>query len=815
MTNIPHHVRVMLSSLKFHGAAPEELRTIKDAEWQDLLSRWSLDRFPIPLRQACGDLLPEWVREQIDRDTIGNAERFERIKADYSKVAHAIGNANADHVVLKGFAQWPGYVEHPRFRRQSDIDLYCPPDSIVRAREALSGIGYETVDWVQPGPSDHIPPMIRKTGWKWRGDFFDPEMPISVEIHFRLWDEQGLHFGPADLDQFWFRRVERKVDDLVFPSLSPVDGLGYFALNVLRDLVRGRPRTYNLYELARFLNTNAEEKLFWQNWVDLHDETLRPLEAITFRLATHWFACRLPEPVQKEIDSLPAAVNSWFDLYEDSAVTTEFHPNKDLVWLHLSLIDFPRHRRTVLLNRLFPEQITPVDAPYIDKSPESKENRQDSRLRKRARYVGYVASRAAYHLRVLPSTLWHGARWWLATKNISKGFWTFFATAFLFDLGMYIFFILYNLYLLDRGFKENFLGMVASASAIGGMVGTIPAGMLAQRFGLRKAILVCLTALPLVFSLRSILGQEAALVALAFLGGATVSIWAVCISPAIAQLTDEHSRPFGFSVIFSAGIGIGILGGQIAGRLPGWLSQIGTAVTDLRAKQLALLIACGMMALATLPISRLRFTSAPAQERKLYPRNPFLLRYLPAIAVWSLAVGAFSPFFNAYMSQHLRIPVHQIGEIVSASHLSQLVAVLAAPMVFRKFGLVTGIMYTQIAAAIGLACLAAVPRASTAAMIYVGYMAFQWMSEPGMFSLLMNQVSPAERTGASTLNFLVINVSQAIAATVAGASFTRFGYPVVMGVTAGVAMVGALLFRFLLGSNQLPVTQPSPASLEA
>jgi predicted MFS family arabinose efflux permease len=220
-----------------------------------------------------------------------------------------------------------------------------------------------------------------------------------------------------------------------------------------------------------------------------------------------------------------------------------------------------------------------------------------------------------------------------------------------------------------------------------------------------------------------------------------------------------------------------------------------------------------VVALGAWPIARLRFASAPAAAKTFYPRNPFLLRYLPAMALWSLAVGSFSPFFNVYFAQHLHIPTNQIGTIFSASQLSQVLAILAAPVVFRRFGLVTGIMYTQIAAALALGCLAAVSGPSTAAVIFMGYTAFQWMNEPGMSSLLMNQVTPSEQTGASAMNFLVINVAQAIAAAVAGASFVRFGYPVVLSVTAIVGLAAALLFRLLLGKDPLPVSRPAPAEV--
>jgi predicted MFS family arabinose efflux permease len=139
--------------------------------------------------------------------------------------------------------------------------------------------------------------------------------------------------------------------------------------------------------------------------------------------------------------------------------------------------------------------------------------------------------------------------------------------------------------------------------------------------------------------------------------------------------------------------------------------------------------------------------------------------------------------------------------VFSASQFSQVVAILAAPLIFKRFGLVTGIMYTQIATAVALGCLSAVPGAASAALVYVGFMAFQWMSEPGMYSLLMNEVAPSDRSGASALNFLVISAAQAIAAFASGAAFSRFGYPAVIVVTAFVALLAAISFRLLLGNG--------------
>jgi predicted MFS family arabinose efflux permease len=77
-------------------------------------------------------------------------------------------------------------------------------------------------------------------------------------------------------------------------------------------------------------------------------------------------------------------------------------------------------------------------------------------------------------------------------------------------------------------------------------------------------------------------------------------------------------------------------------------------------------------------------------------------------------------------------------------------------------------------------------------------MSFQWMSEPGMNTLLMNHVAERERGGASSLNMLVFFSAQALASFVSGRCLDRFGYGVVLAATTGLAVVAAGLFRFLL-----------------
>ena len=53
--------------------------------------------------------------------------------------------------------------------------------------------------------ADHLPPLIRKSGWKWNGNYFDPAIPRGVELHFQLWDSDFELISIQTLDKVWER----------------------------------------------------------------------------------------------------------------------------------------------------------------------------------------------------------------------------------------------------------------------------------------------------------------------------------------------------------------------------------------------------------------------------------------------------------------------------------------------------------------------------------------------------------------------------------------------------------------------------------
>ena len=393
---------------------------------------------------------------------------------------------------------------------------------------------------------------------------------------------------------------------------------------------------------------------------------------------------------------------------------------------------------------------------------------------------------------------------WL--DRVPRGdFWFYFTAAVFFNFGFSVFFFLFNVYLLGFGLTERSLGLIGSCLAAGGLIGTIPAGILAERIGLRWTLTGAILFAAIFSVLRVSIVTTPAQLVLAVCSGAMMCSWGVCLSPTVAGLTTEQQRPFAFSLMFASGIGVAGLGGIAAGHLPDWfrthLQQ--TPLTLVQAERTTLILACCIATLALAPLSRLKLRPTAQRKRLIRISNPFLIRFLIAIAVWSLVTGAFPPFANVYFVHHLGFSLQAMGSAFSFSQLVQFAAVLVAPLLFRRFGIASGVMLTQLTTAAMLLSLALVHLPLHATWLYWGYMAAQCMNEPGIYSLLMDKVSGEERSAASSYTFFLSAGAQIIASSAVGLAIVRFGYPAVLCSIAVLAVIAASLFRRL--SDAAPI----------
>ena len=419
--NIPIFFAPLLSALQFQGASTDGLRQLDAAEWEALLAFCDRAHLTLPLSDLPAGVAPAWVAARIRTNVHDNTRRTNHIRETYRRLAQALGEAHLEHLVIKGFTQYPEFVRDANLRMQSDIDIFLPAESILPARDVILKMGYHELDPAPNVISDHIPTLVRRTDWQWRGNFYDPEMPPSIELHFCLWNDRLTRFAIKGWERFWDRRVTKSVDGFTFVSFDSVDHVAFLSFHILRDLLIGDWIIHHVYELAYFLHARAHDDGFWVSWRRSHSEQMRSLQAIVFALAKTWFLCEVSQEVERNIHELSPAIRQWLRHFSDSPLEWMFTPNHDSVWLHALLVDSFIVKVGVVRRLLLPNRIPPVRAANF---ASSKRRRFAGKAPQRLslRYAAHVADRLHHFFLVLFRGIWRGGCWWFSQRQPGKIF---------------------------------------------------------------------------------------------------------------------------------------------------------------------------------------------------------------------------------------------------------------------------------------------------------------------------------------------------------------------------------------------------------
>jgi hypothetical protein len=387
---LPRAMHAVREALRLDRPDAGALSAMRENEWPGLLQWCDRRQITLLLHELHAARLPSEVAEQMAAARDRYDIRYARLQRDLFEIDDALGSTGIEFVLLKGMSHAPDLTPDPRLRAQGDIDLWFAADSIEPAVEALRRLGYRSSKQGHDH-GRHLPPMARPHSWKWRGDLFDPKMPIHVEPHFRLWDSRAEGIAMPDESAFWDRRTVRQFDGRPFSVLCAQDLLGFAALHFLLHLLHGDLPLQRGWEIARFLDRHAADDAFWLQRQSLHSGSLRLLENVAFAIVLLWFHGEVHPSVQEEMRALPAGVRLWLEHYGLSPFDCWSRPNKDELWLHLALVHSLPRRVGIVLRRLFPTR--------LDRK-------------------GGLVARAAHHRRTFTPTVCGALRWaWLNWQN--------------------------------------------------------------------------------------------------------------------------------------------------------------------------------------------------------------------------------------------------------------------------------------------------------------------------------------------------------------------------------------------------------------
>ncbi len=408
----PQHILAAFEALQFQGSSTERLAQLDGPERQRFLN-WCDDRqLSLLLPHVCSSGLPGWVEASVRQRSAHYELRFDRLKKQLFEVVDAFNAANLEFVMLKGLSHAPTLTPDARWRAQGDIDLWLTGSSVHNAQDILKSLGY------LPGvksKSRHLAPMRRPSNWQWRGDLFDPEMPVSIELHHDLWSEEAEYIAVPQLCQFWSRKQVRDFEGHRVHVLCDADLLGFACLHFLLHLLHGDLPVQRAWEIARFLDTHVKDEKFWTSWRTSHSVDLSALEMCMFCLVGKWFGCHSREEVQAGVRQLPIMAQSWLAEFALKPVRNQWAPNKSEIWLHLALIRKRNHQMHILFRRLLPRSMAAFEGRACSESffvlrP----------LRRFLRQSRFLVNRLVRHALTFFPTLIHGLRWFLRDSRMPQ-----------------------------------------------------------------------------------------------------------------------------------------------------------------------------------------------------------------------------------------------------------------------------------------------------------------------------------------------------------------------------------------------------------
>lgn len=366
---------------------------------------------------------------------------------------------------------------------------------------------------------------------------------------------------------------------------------------------------------------------------------------------------------------------------------------------------------------------------------------------------------------------------------------------FFWSLGLMVFLLLYNLHLADLGFSPSLMGRIFALGAVGTVLGSIPAGWAADRWGPKRLLLVSTAVVGASLWWRGQEQNPALLLAGAFLTGFGISLWIVSVPPFLAANAPAEKRTSRFSSAYGLSILTGSLAGLCGGYLPGWVGM--------RQSLLACGLSCSVAAIFLIPvedrnsIARTSASKPHSLASAVSRHKKFLPTFLAMVLVWDLLLGLFPPFFNVFFTRHHGVMLAELGWIFSISQFFQALAVLSLPFWVKPQGLQRTISTCQLICFPPLLLLAFSARPAWAAASYFVSASLQALTSPLIDQFVMHEVEADLRGKIAGMKFFVSQGAVAAAAAAAGEVITRQGYVPLLATASALALLSAVLTLFI------------------
>ncbi|MDQ7798093.1 MAG: MFS transporter [Candidatus Edwardsbacteria bacterium] len=378
---------------------------------------------------------------------------------------------------------------------------------------------------------------------------------------------------------------------------------------------------------------------------------------------------------------------------------------------------------------------------------------------------------------------------------------------FLISVGFSFYGVLFNLYLNEGGLQEGIIGSILSLSGLALVVTAIPAGILSDRLGRKKAMIIGTLSGALLSILRALTVNGPGLLSLSFLGGVASTLYVLSAAPFMMENSRPEERTHLFSASFAVMLAAGIVGNLLAGGLPGWVMNVFGSST-FAAYRFSLLLGSGIFLSALWPLFKITQTPIITDDSSLVSLKRLGQGFRAAGGfVWcnfwiGLGAGLVIPFFNLYFAKRFGASSVQIGLYFSVSQIFTLAAVLVGPALAKRFGKVRTVVVMELLSLPFLISLGAEKILYLAVLSFWMRASLMQMSSPISSAFMMEIVPDDARATVNSIATMAWNLSWTFSTAFSGWAMQRYGYAMPYYLTAGCYAVSAVSFYLLYNKKE-------------
>lgn len=379
--------------------------------------------------------------------------------------------------------------------------------------------------------------------------------------------------------------------------------------------------------------------------------------------------------------------------------------------------------------------------------------------------------------------------------------------SFLGSLYYGVFGVLGNLYFMQAGLTEGFLGTMISVGSLTRVVFAVPAGLLSDRIGRRNSLFLAAGVIALAEVAMITFPTPVTVIAAFAMASAASTIMMVTGSPFLTENSSKEERSHLFSVSMACHTVSGVAGSILGGLLPMiWGGVLRLSPDSFMVYRMTLFTALLVLALSVVPYSRIKEVRQESVKHKVWPlrlHNPKLTAKLavPELLM-GLGAGMFVPFLNVYFSRHLSATSAQVGFIFSAMNLVTTVAVLWAPVLGMRRGKIGATVLTRLLSIPILLVIALTGNLWVAAVAAWLRSALMNMSNPLMGSFSMEILSTRERATVSSILGMLWSLGWGLSAKLAGHIMQNYSYTMPYYFTVVLYTASALLLYRFFGREE-------------